>query len=146
MGLFGWLKKSDPEPEPEVLDEEEFLEELGDSELYVDDVPLESTVISFRPRDLRRFDTDAVLENLEALPYEFRLYYDTRRAFSRAYDSLREELSWYDSYEGGKSAESEAQYEYEDHSINIVFTMSRDSDRDPFVFTADIRVDDGDNA
>lgn len=147
MGLFGKLfGTSHDDEEPEVLDEDEFLEEMSNNELYVDDVPLENTVITFRPRDLGRFDTDAVLENLENLPYEFRMYFDTRRAFSRAFSSLSEDLQGYDSYGGGRSATYDAHYDYDDHSIDIGFTLSRGSDREPFVFTADIRVDGGDNA
>lgn len=146
MGFFGWLKRPAAEPEPEVLDEDEFLEEMSENELYVDDVPLENTVISFRLRDLNRFDTDAVLENIENLPYEFRLYFDTRRALSRAYETLREELRWFDSYEGGRSADSDAHYDFDDHDIDITFTLSREGDREPFVFTADIRVDSADKS
>ena len=146
-GLLGWLKKLGAEDEePEVLDEEEFLEEMSDSGLYVDDVPLEDTVLTFTLRDIKRFDTDTVLENYDRLPYEFRLYYDTRRAFSRAFSALSEELRWYDSYEGGRSAENDEHYDYDDHSIDILFTLSRDGDARPYCFTADIRVDGGDNA
>lgn len=138
---MGWFsRKKDKEPEPEVLDEDEFLEEMSDDELYVDDVPLESTVISFAPKDLYRFDTDMFLENLEQLPYEFRCYYDTRKAFSRAVESLREEMD-FESYEGGRSVEYSAEYEFDDHDVEIVFTLSRDSDSSPFRFSADIRID-----
>lgn len=139
MGLFGRLFGDDDEPE--VLDEDEFIEQLGDDELYVDDVPLESTVISVRLRGLEGVDTDEFLERLGTLPYEFRMYYDTRRAFSRAFASMREEISFFESYEGGRSADCSESFEYDDRNVEIFFTLSRDGDGEPFVFSADIRID-----
>ena len=141
MGLFSWLKKDSGEDEPEVLEEEEYLEEMSADDLYVDDVPLENTVITFTLRDLSRFDTDTVLENYDRLPYEFRLYLDTRRAFSRAFSTLCTELRSYDSCEGGRSAVYDEHYEFDDHDIDIFFTLARDGDHEPFRLTADIRVD-----
>lgn len=139
MGLFSrWFGNDD---EPEVLDEDEFLEQLSDDELYVDDVPLESTVISVRLRSLEGFGTDAFLEGLEQLPYEFRMYFDTRRAFSRAYSSMKEEIAYFESYEGGRSVEYDEYFEYDDHTVTINFTLSRDGDSEPFVFSADIKID-----
>lgn len=145
MGLFGKLFRGEDD-EPEVLDEDEFIEQLGDDELYVEDVPLESTSVSVRMRSPDGVDTDDFLERLDTLPYDFRMYYDTRRAFSRALSSMREEISFFESYAGGKSVSCDEEFEYDDHAVSIVFTLSRDGDGEPFVFTADIHIDNGDNA
>ncbi len=127
--------------ETEVLDEDEFLEQMSDDELYVDDVPLESTEISVKLRSLEGLDTDALLERLEQLPYEFRMYYDTRRAFSRAFASMSEEISYFESYEGGRSVGYDESFEYDDRAVAVSFTLSREGNGAPFVFTADIKID-----
>ncbi len=144
MGLFSRLFGNDDEPE--VLDEEEFLEQLSDDELYVDDVPLDSTAVSVRLRSPEGVDTDDFLERLGQLPYEFRMYYDTRRAFSRALESMREEIGYLADYEGGRSACHSEEYEYDDHRVEIYFTFSRAGNGEPFVFEADIRIDGINNA
>ena len=139
MGLFSKLFGNDDEPE--VLDEDEFIEQMSDDELYVEDVPLENTVVSVRLRTLDGVDTDDFLERLGQLPYEFRMYYDTRRAFSRAFSALSEDIAYMESYEGGKSTECDAAFDYDGHDITIYFSISRQSGTEPFVFSADIRVD-----
>ena len=141
MGLFGMF---DPRvnDEDDVYDADETDELLEDSELYFAAVPLESTVVSVTPKDIYHFDTGGWLEYLETLPYEFRCYFDTRRAFAKAYDICREEITDFVTYEGGRSADYSESFGYDDHTVSIVFSMSRDSDRSPYVFTADIKIDE----
>ena len=139
MGLFKKLFGTDENDVPEVLDEDEYEEALSDSELYVDDVPLEDKQFSLTLRDLRKFDTDSWLESCEELPYDFRLYLDTRRAFSRAFGNMCQEMT-YDDYSGGKTAQAEDEYDYDDNTINISFTLSRADNGAPFIFSADIKV------
>lgn len=141
MGLFDLFRRG--EPEPEVLDEDEFLELMTDDMLYVEDVPLTGTTVRFRINDLRSFDSDmmlASLENLDNLPYEFRCYFDTRRAFSRALENLSEEM-YYDSFEGGRSADCSAEFTFDDHDVMIEFTLSRADDDAPYIFNAEIHID-----
>ena len=141
MGLFGKLWKAAYD-EPDIYDEDEVDELITDSELYVEAPPLESTVVTVTPKDIYRIDMAAVLENIAELPYEFRCYLDTRRAFTKAFEQCREEIVGYESYEGGRSAEYSAGFGYDDHDITIDFTLSRDSDGSPYRFTADIKVDE----
>ncbi len=141
MGLFGTF---DPEVnnEDEVYDEDEYDELIEDSELFFEAPPLESIALSFTPKDIMRFDPSAALEYVEELPYEFRCYLDTRRAFTRAYDICREEITGFESYEGGRSAEYSTGFDYDDHEIMIDFSMSRESNGSPYVFSANIKVDE----
>ena len=138
MGIFG--KKYDDGPD--IYDEDEVDELLADSELYFEAPPLESTVVTITPKDIYHADMALILENIADLPYEFRCYLDTRRAFVKAYEKCREELIGFESYKGGRSAEYNASFGFDDHEINIDFTLSRDDDNSPFRFTADIRVDE----
>ena len=141
MGLFGFF---DPavNNEDEVYDEDETEELIEDSSLFFEAPPLESTSVKFTPRDIYRFDAGAALEYVENLSYDFRCYFDARRAFNRAFDRCREEIAGFESYEGGRTAIQSESFDYDDHSIVIDFTMSRDSDRAPYVFTANIKVDE----
>lgn len=139
MGLFGWLKDEDG---PDIYDEDEYDELLTDSALYFEAQKLESVCFSVSPKDVFRLDTDAVLESAELLPYEFRYYLDTRRAFANALKNCRDEIGGYVSYEGGRSAVYTASYEYDGHSVVIDFTLEKPDDCSPFTFTADITVDE----
>ncbi|MBQ9483577.1 MAG: hypothetical protein IJU82_05230 [Ruminiclostridium sp.] len=141
MGLFG-KKKAPVEEEPDIYDEDEVDELLTDSELFFDAPELKSTTLSITPKDIRRFDTDRWLECIEELPYDFRCYFDTRKIISRAYKSCLDEIADFESYEGGRSTTCTDSFEYDGHDITIDITFSRESDHAPFVFTADIKVDE----
>lgn len=141
MGLFGFFDKS-VNNEDEVYDEDETDELLADSALYIEAPLLRSTCISITPKDIYSLDTNGWLEFLQELPYDFRCYFDTRRAFSNALRSCREDIADFESYEGGRRAEYSESYDYDDHSVVIDFTLSRDGDRAPYVFTADIKIDE----
>ena len=141
MGFFGSFDP-DVNNEDEVYDEDEYDELLEDSELFFEAPPLESIALLFTPKDIMRFDAAAALEYVSELPYEFRMYFDTRRAFTRAYDICREEITGFESYEGGRSAEYKTGFDYDDHDITIDFSMSRESNGSPYVFSANIKVDE----
>ncbi|MBQ3841430.1 MAG: hypothetical protein II820_01930 [Ruminiclostridium sp.] len=138
MWLFG---KKEEDDEPDIYDEDEIDELLIDSALYFDTPELRDMSLTIYPKDIYRLDTDALLESIEQLPYEFRCYLDTRRAFSNALVSCREQISDYVSYEGGRSAEYSRSFEYDDKPVSITFTLSRDSDNSPFAFTVDIKTE-----
>lgn len=142
MGLLARFFGIGDSDEPEVYDEDEEDELIGESALYTDAQPLRSITVTLYPKDIHNVDTDALLENMTELPYEFRLYLDTRRAFSNAFRFCGEAITDYSSYEGGKSAEWSESYEYDDHSVNIDFSISRDSEDSYYVFTADIKIDE----
>ncbi len=138
-----FFRKKDPlPPEPEVYDEDEEYELMSDSELFVEAPPLVSNQLTFTLREVYDIDTDVLLESARDLPFEFRYYLDTRRAFSDALKSCRDEIAGYSDYTGGKSAVYDTEYEFDDHSVAIVFTLTRDNSALPFTFTADIRIDE----
>lgn len=139
MDLF---EKFTDDDEPDIYDEDEYDELLTDSALYFEAQKLESVSFSVTPNDIYRLDTNAMLENIELLPYEFRCYLDTRRAFANALKSCREELDGYVTYNGGRNSEYTASFDYDGHSVVIYFTLRKSDDRSPFTFTADIRVDE----
>ena len=128
--------------EPEVYDADKEDELIAESELYTEAQPLTSTTVTLYPRDIKNVDTDALLEKITELPYEFRLYLDTRRAFANAFRFCGEGIADFESYEGGRSSEWSESYEYDDHSVTIDFRISRDSRDSYYVFTADIRIDE----
>ncbi len=142
MGLFGRKKESltEYEDDNEIYDADEEYDLYTDSALFIEATPLRSTVITVYPRDIYRLNTDSVLENAGELPYDFRYYLDTRRAFSRALDSCREEITGFESYEGGRTADYSAEFDYDDNDVRIYFTLSRESDSAGYVFTARIVV------
>ena len=139
MWLFGGKHEDDG---PDIYDADELDELFIDSALYFAAPGLGNVSFTVYPRDIFRLDTDALLESIGQLPYEFRCYLDTRRAFANALKSCRDEISGFASYEGGRSAEFTASFEYDDIPVSIEFTLSRESDGAPFAFTVDIRTDE----
>ncbi len=142
MGLFGRNYGNDKEydDDTEIYDADEEYDLYADSALFIEAPPLQTTTLTVYPRDIYSLDTDAVLENANELPYDLRYYLDTRRAFSRALESCREEITGFESYEGGRSAEYSAGFDYDGNDIMIYFTLSREGDSAGYVFTAHIIV------
>lgn len=139
MRFFGNRAEDD---EPDIYDADELGELFIDSALYFEAPRLGNVSFTVYPKDIYRLDTNALLESIGQLPYEFRCYLDARRAFANALKSCREEISGFVSYEGGRSAEFTASFEYDDIPVSIEFTLSRESDGAPFAFTVDIRTDE----
>ncbi len=138
MGLFHRKR----EYEDEVYDPDEIYDLYAESQLFVEAPPLCDTTITVCPRDIYSLDTDAVLERAQELPYELRYYLDMRRAFSKALESCREQIVGFESYEGGRTASYSSGFEYDGRRIKVDFTLSRESNRSGFVFTAYVRVND----
>ena len=141
MGLFGKRERYEDD-EPDIYDEDEVDELIVDSALFVEAPPLESTTVSITPKNVYELDAGAWLGFLEVLPYDFRCYFDTRRAFVRAFEKCREEVVDFESYEGGRKAEYSESFEYDDHDVTIDFTLSRSGNNAPYIFTADIKIDE----
>ena len=139
MGLF---RRTDDSGDVyiDVYDPDEEYDLMLESALYVEAQPLRDTSFTFYPRDIYRLDTNALLESVEALPYEFRCYYDTRRAFAKELEKCREEVTGYASYKGGRSASDSRSFEYDGYMVTIDITLSKDSDASPYKLTADIKV------
>lgn len=115
--------------------------QLSDEELYFEATGLQDTVLTVRLGSPRSFDTDKYLERLEQLPYEFRHYLDTRRAFSRGLKTCAEEISDFESYEGGKTALWLTSFDFDDAEVTLEFELSRAGDNEEYVFTVKITVE-----
>ncbi len=124
----------------DVYDPDEEYDLMLESALYVEAQPLKDTSFTFYPRDIYRLDTNALLESIEELPYEFRCYYDTRRAFAKSLEKCREEVVGFVSYKGGRSASDSHTFEYDGRRVTIDITVGKESDTSPYSFTAEIHV------
>ncbi|MBQ9383149.1 MAG: hypothetical protein IJT87_02810 [Ruminiclostridium sp.] len=138
-GLF--RKKKAPDEDIDVFDPDEEYDLMLESALYVEAQPLKDTSSTFYPRDIYRLDTDALLESVEELPYEFRCYLDTRRAFAKAFELCREDITGYASFEGGKSAWEQRTFKYDGRCVTLTVTLSRESERAPYTLTAEINFE-----
>lgn len=135
----------------EILDEEyenggfltpdsEDYEQLSDDELFFEN-ELKSTRVSVRISTPESLNTDDFLAQIAELPYEFRHYLDTRRAFSKALKYCAEEIAGFESYEGGRSAKWETSFDYDDYEVTASFELTKPSDDEAFVFTAQLEVE-----
>lgn len=138
--MFGWFRKKPEEELPDIYDPDEVDELVADSMLYTDAQPLKSVSFSVAPDDIFTLDTNALLENIRELPFDLRTYYDMRKTFSRGREQLIEEVGFLDSYEGGRSAEYRKSFEFDDKTVDVTLTLSKQSDNANFVLAADIKV------
>lgn len=135
MGLFDRYNKGD-----EVYDADEYDELETDSALFVEAQPLRSASFTVYPKDIYDIDTNALLESLTELPFEFRYYMDAKRAFAKALRELRDEVAEYESYEGGRSASYDTEFEFDEMLVAMHFSLSKDNDSAPFAFSVDIKI------
>lgn len=136
MGLF----RRKTEDDIDVFDPDEEYDLMLESALYIEETPLKHTSFTFYPRNIRCLDTDALLESIDELPYEFRCYLDTRRAFAKCFEICLEDITGYESFEGGRSSWEQRSFSYDDKRITLTVTLSKESDTAPYTLTTEIQV------